>query len=558
MRTTFFKAATVLVISTIATISFGAEKPKFGPRPIESVPGEYVVRLKPNAVKTVSVSKMQERFKGQIKTTIPSMDIVVVRMPVIQTQQSAITTLAQNDMVVFAEPNYIYRANRTPNDPRLMELWGLKNVGQKDSDGQVGVAGVDIQAEEAWEITTGNKALVVAVIDTGVDYNHPDLKDNMWVNQAEAAGQAGVDDDGNGVVDDIHGFNAITGAAKPGDPMDDHGHGTHCAGTIGAKGNDGIGVAGVAWDASIMGIKFLSAEGGGTLADAVRAIDYANRMGAQVMSNSWGGGGFSQALFDIIQKTSDDGQLFIAAAGNDYSNNDNSPAYPASYEIENVISVAAIDNKGMKAGFSNFGKRTVHLGAPGVNILSSTGGAYDSWSGTSMATPHVSGVAALVWGHEMSMTAKEVKARLLATAEPISGLRGKSITGAMVNAFNAVTNTLPEPDMNDPMNWAKVSYELASKSPYDANMNQVYEINLAEQDGRPVSEMALFFQKFATETNYDTVKIYDSTGALVQTLTGNNDESFSANIKGGYAKLVFKTDDSVQGEGFKITQIAIR
>ena len=555
MRITIIKAATVLAITTLAATVFGAEKPTYGPR-LESVPGEYVVRLKSNAVNKISKTRIQESLRAYVTSTIPSMDIVVVKMPVIQTQQSAIKALAQNAMVEFAEPNYIYRASKTANDPRFSELWGMKNVGQKDSDGQTGVAGIDIRAEEAWDITTGNKNLVVAVIDTGVDYNHPDIKDNMWMNQAEKNGAAGVDDDRNGVVDDIYGFNAITGATRPGDPMDDHGHGTHCAGTIGAKGNDGIGVAGVAWDVSIMAIKFLSAEGGGSLADAVRAIDYANKMGAKVMSNSWGGGGFSQALFDVIKKTSDDGQLFIAAAGNDYSNNDSSPAYPASYQIDNVISVAAIDNKGLKAGFSNFGKRTVHLGAPGVNILSATGGSYDSWSGTSMATPHVSGVAALVWGHETSMTAKEVKTRLLATARPIDGLRGKTVTGATVDAFAAVTNTLPAPDMNDPMNWAKVPYELASKSPYDANASLVYEINVGTS--APVAEMAIYFEKFALETNYDTLAIYDSTGALVQTMTGNNTESFSANIKGGYAKLVFKSDDTVQQEGFKISQIAVR
>lgn len=537
------KAATSILILTL-TLSAQAAK-------IEAVPGEYVVRLKNQSISTFSKQTLTQRLGAFVKSTVPSLNIVVVKMPVVQTTDSAIKSLNKNSLVAYSEPNYIYRANKVPNDAMYGQLWGMKNAGQKDSDGQVGIAGVDIDAEAAWDITTGNKKTLIAVIDTGVDYNHPDIKANIWTNAVEAAGTVGVDDDNNGVIDDIHGYNAITNS---GDPMDDHGHGTHCAGTIGGSGNDGVGVVGVNWDAAIMGVKFLDAEGSGSLEDAVKAIAYANKMGAKVMSNSWGGGGFSQALFDIIDQTDKSGNLFIAAAGNDYSNNDNSPAYPASYQINNVVSVAAVDNKGIKAGFSNYGKKTVHLGAPGVNILSATGGAYDSWSGTSMATPHVSGVAALVWGNEEGLTAADVKARLITTARPIAGLRGKTISGAMVNAYNAVSNTTPAPDMNDPMNWTKAAYSLASKSPYDANTNLTYEITA----NASVTEFSIYFEKFATESGYDTLQIYDSTGALVQSISGRNDDFYSLPIKGNSAKLVFKADDSVQGEGWKISQIAHR
>lgn len=540
---TTIKAAT-LFLSLTLTLSAQAAK-------IEAVPGEYVVRLKNQSILTQPQQSLSQRLGAFVKSTVPGLNIVVVKMPVMQTTDSAVKSLNKNSLVAYSEPNYIYRANKVPNDPMYGQLWGMKNIGQKDSDGQVGVAGIDIDAESAWEITTGNRKTLIAIIDTGVDYNHPDIKDNVWTNVAEANGQAGVDDDANGVIDDIHGYNAITNS---GDPMDDHGHGTHCAGTIGGHGNDGVGVVGVNWEANIMGVKFLDKDGSGTLEDAVKAIAYANKMGAKVMSNSWGGGGFSQALMDVIKETDASGSLFVAAAGNDYSNNDANPAYPASYQVPNVISVAAVDNKGMKAGFSNYGKSTVHLGAPGVNILSSTGGAYDSWSGTSMATPHVSGVAALVWGNEEMLTAHEIKARLITTARPVAGLRGKTISGAMLNAFNAVSNTTPAPDMNDPMNWTKAVYELASKSPYDANTNQTFEINA----DATVTEFSIYFEKFATESGYDTLQIFDASGTMVQSISGRSDDMYSLPIKGNYAKLVFKADDSVQAEGWKISQIAFR
>ena len=318
---------------------------------IESVPGEYVVRLKQNIMSTKSIHALSENLNSYIKSTIPSQNVVVIKRPIFETQESVLKTLGENDLVDIIEPNFIYHANRVSNDPMIDQLWGLKNIGQKDSGGSVGVKGTDINIEKAWDIQTGSKKMIVAVIDTGVDNNHPDLKGNMWTNVAELNGKAGVDDDGNGVVDDIYGFNAITGT---GDALDDQGHGSHCSGTIGAKGNDGKGIVGANWDVSIMAVKFLDKNGSGSLDNAIKAIDYATKMGAKVMSNSWGGGGFSQTLMDAIKRSETAGAIFIAAAGNDSSNNDATPSYPASYAIDNIVSVAAIDNTGKIAGFSNY------------------------------------------------------------------------------------------------------------------------------------------------------------------------------------------------------------
>lgn len=517
---------------------------------VDSVPGEYVVRLKPGQLFINNKAVLSQKLGAFVKSTIPSQNIVVVKRAAFESIDSAVKTLAQNDMVDIAEPNYIYRINKTPNDPMLEQLWGLKNIGQKDSDGQAGVVGMDIDVERAWDIETGSDKMVVAVIDTGVDFNHADLKDNLWTNEAEANGKAGVDDDGNGVIDDIHGFNAIDGT---GNALDDHGHGSHCSGTIGAKGDDGKGIVGVNWNTRIMAVKFLDANGSGSLENAIKAIDYATKMGAKVMSNSWGGGGFSQTLLDAIKRADAAGALFVAAAGNESNNNDSSASYPASYDIQNIISVAAVNNTGAKADFSNYGKRTVHIGAPGVNIYSSTGGAYDSWSGTSMATPHVSGVAALVWSHEPALTVTQLKERLLLTARPVTGLKGKTKMGGMINAYNALTNTTPPPDMNDPSNWQTQDAIYESENPYKSDTNTTTEILVPG-----VKEFAVYFEKFDTEANYDTVKIYDAAGTLIQTLSGNNDDSFSAVITGSSAKLVFKSDLSVERSGWRITKIAYR
>jgi len=518
---------------------------------VDSVPGEYVVRLKPSLKLFINnKAQLSQRLGSFVKSTIPSQNIVVVKRAAFESTDSAVKTLAQNPMVDIAEPNYIYKINKTPNDPMLGQLWGMNNIGQADSSGKAGVAGMDVDAVRAWDIETGSEKMIVAVIDTGVDFNHPDLKDNLWTNEAEANGKAGVDDDGNGVIDDIHGFNAIDGS---GNAMDDHGHGSHCSGTIGAKGDDGKGIVGVNWNTRIMAVKFLSAEGSGSLEDAVKAIDYATKMGAKVLSNSWGGGGFAQTLLDSIKASETAGALFVAAAGNDSNNNDETPSYPASYSVPNIISVAAVDNTGTKASFSNYGKRSVHIGAPGVNIYSSTGGAYDSWSGTSMATPHVSGVAALLWSHEPNLTAAQVRERLLLTARPIAGLKGKTSTGGLVNAYNALTNTTPPPDPNDPANWQSQDAVYASESPYKPNTNTTTEVSVPG-----VKEFAVYFEKFDTEASYDTVKIYDAAGTLIQTLSGNNDNSFSAVISGTSAKLVFKSDTSVERTGWKITKVAYR
>ncbi|GIL17210.1 MAG: hypothetical protein BroJett040_09610 [Oligoflexia bacterium] len=543
------------IASSLALLALVAGSSAFASNEPEAVPGEYIVKLKNQySVQGLNTISLSQRLGAYVKSTIADQNIVVVKRAVVETQDSAVKSLMQNSLVDIAEPNFIYRINKTPNDPELGKLWGLKNFGQADSSNSKGVVGIDVDAERAWDIETGSESVIVAVIDTGVNYNHPDLKENIWTNEAEANGKPGVDDDGNGFVDDVHGMNFVDANKPTPEPLDDHGHGSHCSGTIAARGDDGRGIVGVAWKAKIMGVKFLSAEGSGSLEGAIRAIDYATKMGAKIMSNSWGGGGFSQTLKDAIQRSHEAGALFVAAAGNESNNNDTNPTYPCSYDVPNVLSVAAINNKGGIASFSNYGKKMVHLAAPGVNIYSSvTGNGYDSWSGTSMATPHVSGVAALLAAHEPNLTGVEMKQRLMSTVKPVSAIKNKVKTGGMVNAFFALTNQQAPPDMDDPAMWASKSVSVSSTHPYAKKSNETFELSV---DG--AKEIAVYFQKFDTERNYDKVTFYDKAGKVVGVMTGAADDSFSPVISGDYVKMVFTSDDSVERYGFDVTKISYR
>jgi subtilisin family serine protease len=343
--------------------------------------------------------------------------------------------------VAYAEPNFVVRTFAEPNDPRFPELWGLRNIGQGANGNPGGTPGSDIHTPAAWDLSTGSSNTVVAIIDTGIDYAHPDLAPNMW--SAPSPFTVNVGGETIACPAGSHGFNAITLTCNP---MDDHNHGTHVAGTIGAAGNNGIGVAGVNWTSRLMGIKFLDSTGSGTVADAIRAVQFAIESkeffgpdaDIRVLSNSWGGGDFSQALLDEINAAGDSDMLFVAAAGNSGFPNDILPTYPASYDAPNIVAVAATTNTDERAFFSNYGANSVHLGAPGMDILSTIRDqAYGFSSGTSMATPHVSGAAALVLSHCTVNTA-ELKEVLLGTVDRVPSLESRTITGGRLNVHSAM------------------------------------------------------------------------------------------------------------------------
>ncbi|MBT4760217.1 MAG: S8 family serine peptidase [Bdellovibrionaceae bacterium] len=508
----------------------------------EAVPGEYVVKLK-NDVKSLTDLNLEKFATQGVRVISEENNTILVKREFLEKTQFALTALNNQPEIEYAEPNYIYRTNRLPDDPELSKLWGLVNKGNA-------LAGVDIGAEQAWDIQTGSKKVIVAVIDTGVDYTLSDLSPNMWTNDAELNGEAGKDDDGNGYIDDVYGYDF---ANTDSDPIDDHGHGSHCSGTIGAKGNDGKGLVGVAWNVRIMALKFLTKSGSGSLEGALKSIDYASKMGANIMSNSWGGGSHSQALEDAIKRASDAGALFVAAAGNHSGDNDAKPTYPATYDVENVVSVAAIDNNGRLAGFSCYGQKTVDVAAPGVGILSSTPGGYKSWSGTSMATPHVSGIAALLLSEFPEMTHKEIKERLIATAKPLSQLRVKTVAGGVANAYYALLNEPAPKDPNDPYYWASKEYKLETAHPYLGSTSKQWVIELDS-----VSAMALHFKRFDTEKSYDKVTFKDADGNILGIMSGVNDDSFSPVVTGGKMIIQFDSDKSVNKFGFEIDAISYR
>jgi subtilisin family serine protease len=295
----------------------------------------------------------------------------------------------------------------------------------------------------AWSTTTGSNNLVVVVVDSGIDYTHSDLTSNIWTNPGEVAAN-GIDDDSNGVIDDVHGYNAIN---NTGNPMDDNGHGTHCAGILGASGNNALGIAGVAWNVKIAGAKFLSSSGSGYTSNAVKAIDWATNLklaGHNVIltSNSWGGGGYSQALADAITRAANAGLLFVAAAGNSSLNLETSPSYPASYTNNNIISVASTTNSetATLSGFSNYGTVSVDIAAPGSSIVSTyLDNSYVYLSGTSMAAPQVSGIAILLQAVcNGSLSYSQVRSTILSTGVTYAGLADKVSTSALANAANAV------------------------------------------------------------------------------------------------------------------------
>ena len=354
-----------------------------------------------------------------------------------QNTAQAIRSLERDGRVAYAEPNFLLHAD-APNDPFMTRLWGLDNFGQT-VNWTAGAPDADIDAREAWSVSTGSPDVVVAVVDTGVDFSHPDLAPNIWVNQGENCSGCrtnGVDDDGNGYVDDWRGWDFVNGDNNP---TDDQGHGTHVSGTIAAVGDNGIGVAGVTWSTRIMPVKFLSAAGTGTVADAISAILYASANGATILNNSWGGDEFSQALLDAIEQADASGALFVAAAGNDYTNTDVTPNYPSGYDAPNVVSVGATDSFDHKAWFSNYGSKSVDLGAPGTSIYSTwPGGSYRFEDGTSMATPHVAGAAALAKAVFPGASGVGLKALLLRSVDPISALSGTSRTGGRLNVDHAV------------------------------------------------------------------------------------------------------------------------
>jgi|Deesub1362B_J571_1020462.scaffolds.fasta_scaffold04818_2 subtilisin family serine protease len=413
-----------------AKLSFSLDKLQ----EMEFAQQRLIVRFRSDATPEQIRQFLQSRGMEKVKE-FTALDLQLLRTAPGVAMRAAIVSVAAEAIVEYVEPDFIVRALEVPNDPRFSQQWGLHNTGQTG-----GTADADIDAPEAWEEQTGSPSVLVGIIDTGIDYRHEDLQSNIWVNPGEYGGGKetnGVDDDGNGYVDDWRGWDFANG---DNDPMDDNGHGTHVAGIVAASGNNGAGVAGVCWKAGLVPLKFLRADGSGYVSDAIEAVLYAADMGIRILNNSWGGRQYSRALEDAIRYANDRGVLFVAAAGNDGENNDTSPHYPSNYEVANVISVAASTDRDRRADFSNYGEETVDLAAPGERILSTyPGNRYEWLSGTSMATPFVTGVAALVAAEFPGIALAPLKLRLLGGVDYLSAWEDLVKTDGRLNAFRALS-----------------------------------------------------------------------------------------------------------------------
>lgn len=427
------------------------QKPKTASRTVKDAEPEVLVRFKPG-VKLSDIRKIAGRSNDRVEDNIESVKglVTIDDLDGASAEDVARQYAAMTDVVEYAAPNDVISiddpaspgrpgdlpkepADNVPNDPEFGNQWALSNTGQ---DG--GKSGADVNALKAWSKTKGTRDVVVAVLDTGVDYTHLDLAANMWI-RPDSVPQ--YSDDELGTFNDLQGYSAD---CESSDPMDENGHGTHCSGIIGAEGDNNEGIAGINWNIQIMPLKFLGRGGTGTTKDAIEAINYAidrkqKGVNIRVISASWGSTQYSKPLEDAIRAAGENGILFVAAAGNSSTDNDRYKHYPSNYDLPNVISVAALDRNDSLASFSNYGAKSVHVAAPGREIVSTwLGDAYREASGTSMATPYVSGIAALIIANEPNITIEKLKDRIIKSVDKVDSLNGKVVSGGRIDAAKAL------------------------------------------------------------------------------------------------------------------------
>lgn len=516
-----------------------------------TVAGEFVVGIADTASEA-DLQTAAEALGLELVDARGSDRLAVVRDPEDRDPAEVLDQLQQSEAVDFAEAQVQYELLFTPNDFGSY-LWGLDNDG---SNG--GTAGADVGAFEAWDIASG-EGVLVAVIDTGIDTDHEDLRPNLWVNPGEVPGN-GVDDDGNGYVDDVHGYDFVF---RDGDPDDRVGHGTHVAGTIAAAGNDNYGVPGLAFGSRVMALKLMDVNAGGSAYAAAEAINYAVNEGADVINASWGSYGWSTALRNAIRYAESRGVVFVAAAGNEGNDNDRNPMYPASYEVSNVVSVAASDRRDQLANFSNYGQN-VHLSAPGVEIVSTWIG-QDGWQwqdGTSMASPHVAAAAAVVRQASPGTTPAQVRDLFMATGTRLASGDGWIRSGARLDLAAALHRLVGAPsDQDDPDDeppapvepppapeWTFVPFPVESPHPYDNDWSG--QIGIDAPEG--ATEIKLHFARIDVEAGYDFVQAKSPDGTKLAEWTGDLGEVESAALPGSEIRLWMFTDGSVTDWGIRL------
>ncbi|MDI6800661.1 MAG: S8 family serine peptidase [Thermodesulfovibrionales bacterium] len=483
--------------------------------------GEIIVKFKSETDHSQIADVHKKINATPIKKITNLNGLELVKPPAGMSVKDAVRQYMADPAVEYAEPNYIVKIKTTlPNDIYFPQQWALYNTGQFAD----GIAGSDIKAYLAWDITKGSNAVTIAVIDTGIDYNHNDLVLNIWNNSGETNCVDDIDNDGNGYVDDCIGWDfvtcsvydengiCVTPKAPDNDPWDDYGHGTFVAGIIGAKGNNAIGIAGVMWNVKIMPLKVFNSQGYTTISAIVDAIVYAVNKGAKIINESFGGYEFSATEYNALNYANSAGVFVAAAAGNESINNDIYPLYPASFNLPNIISVAATDQKDMLASFSNFGPNSVHVAAPGVYILSTMpdNGYSDKefWAGTSLSTPYVSGVAGLLMTYYQHFDIYQIKSTIEAYSDYLTNISGLYIKHGRLNAYRAVSSLL-------------VPSGLAASSTQPESINLIWNDNATGESGYKIERMGAGEASFAqiADVSANSASYADNSVAASQTYT---------------------------------------
>jgi subtilisin family serine protease len=544
------RSGAVLLVLVIALVLCVAKSASAAGK-VEYVPGELLVKFKPS----VPLYVMQEIHRGVGAVVLRGFrnnpQLHYVKIPKGWELEKALEYYQSRADVQYAQPNFVYHVTETsPNDPLFPQQWGFQNIGQTVG-GSNGTAGDDVNATAAWDKARGRFTVVVASIDTGVDYLHPDMALNIWTSPKEAGLNCkdGIDNDANGFVDDCRGWNFV---ANNNDPRDDNGHGTHTSGIIGALTNNSLGVAGANWNVQIMPVKFLPASGIGDTFHAYLAIEYAINNGAMILNNSWGGTGFDPTLLGAIKDAEAKGVLFVASAGNTGTDDDNAltPFYPCGYSQpsadnptppQNIVCVAATDNNDTLASFSNFGATTVHLGAPGVGILSTwstlLNQSYGVLDGTSQATAFVTGAAALLKGCKASLNSSTLQQVLLNTVRPASSLSGKTVKAGVVDYAAAINDVVGTGDCDPPPN--NILPSAKPGGPYNSNVKWEIQFN-GTPSSDPDGQLLIWYWNFGDGTNalgprpthrYSTPGTYTVTLTVRDNLGGVSSKSTTATIR---------------------------
>ncbi len=540
------------IISSFSMLTLLVSAASFA-APHAAVNGEYLIRMKGELRSNSRLSDLHRSLGVSVRTpfkTFSQFQVVAIPAERRLNEASIVASYRQSSLIEYIEPNYLYHtsqvANETdsareyPLDPEYAQQWGLRNI----------------DALGAWGVSNSLTRPVVAVIDTGVDYTHPDLAANAWKNPGESGTYTdaqgnlkdratdGIDNDGNGFIDDVQGWNFHDNSNDPNDNM---GHGSHCAGII-AGAHNGVGIMGVAPTAQIMAVKFLGAGGDGTLENGILATEYAMIMKANVLSNSWGGDGYSKAFAEVISEVTKRGILYVAAAGNEHNHNDTEPTYPASYPIKGVVSVGATDETDSETVFTNWGTKSVHLTAPGFHIYSAfKEGEYKLMSGTSMACPHVAGAAALLWSNEPGLSNFQVAERLVSSVDHRYALQGRYSSGGRLNVLNLLQNKSTPLVESDPEGWKFYAFRAESPHPYPSLANIK---SLVSHQG--AKQIKLHFKLLQTAEQMDGIILRDSRKKTRETLNRNQGSLWSRPVEGSEIEVNLRSDSANQSFGYEI------